>query len=1383
MADHIERIILQADESSAVESVDNANAALEQYEETGATANKNVGKSFEVVEGGARRSADQIERHNRQLDVTEKRLIVVQRAVIDRTRAEDRLLATQKASADAHERTAAAEAKLAVVRQASADATHALWKATVEVVGTASAAAAAYGSHASAIGGVANSLRAARIAWAGWQSAITGSATALEFAGLTIGVGLFVETLVKANYHAAKLAEGQAIAAEKAKLSVEEYERLAIASELAGKKTEYFSGAVKDLNEHMQEERGRVALRDLGISATDAFDRLRPGSEVLADIARKFDGIRNPGERARLALALFGDEGTKYLDQLNSRFADNQQKAIEWGATLSSETRQQLAEFKADVDALANGLDVLGDDFSLVGRKITVDFVASLAGGFDEMEKFNKSLHDSEVGKLLRGELRTAGQRAKSVLETLGTFANPQSLIPGNDPAQQFRDYVLAAKEAELADRSRAEATSAASKAIVGQADSLIRAKQDSKSFYESQRDAAKERARDLQKEIELDEKRRAAIRDGGNRTGVPFKVPMEPGKLLLVAQEYVAASQKADLYAAKVKAITDKEEAEKAAAEKVTSAEKRAHELLIEAQKGEFAGLARIIDEYTIYRRELGLSADANRDLASAAKVRLQAEAQKELKKNATEAVKGIEEDLQADLQFRQKKFQNAQQYDKETLELELKTLDDRYSYESTVAQQSRDSLLRSLDAMNAQTVNQKIAVEAAKFTVEKEYFVKSRDIQIAELEHRRDREIAELRGVADVRIAIENGILQIAHDAESRLAAVEIRRRALSGAVGPLSIQQDLDVQQRISAATTDIDIRYENQKNAAKEQIEGAFQKRQLAIIGSAEEQARQITLKSIADTETARQQAITRSTEIMRESYQRTFDSIQRSAQSLLDGFLTHSRSVGDAIKGVLKAAFLTPIENGVSNQIAAKLTGLITGQKVTLETQQVEGTGAVAGIRRAFAALGVGAQARFSKLESPNHLGDVNLVAGAVPVYMTNAGQQQGTQHIVQQVTGGGGLGTALGLGLATLSGAFGKVASAVGGAAGIPAGATDVAIRATDGRLIGAGSQVFSGADRTNPLIMHALGSSTAGSSSAGGGSGILSTLAGFGGGLKSFLGFGENSVPLVGGGASTGTAILQSGSIGQKLTALGRSNAALLGGGVLAYDGLRRGGVGGLLETTGGGALIGFKYGGPIGALIGAGVGAIAGTIRLFIKSPEEKVQEKVKAIWGYSIDKATAKQIVAIGQQRYGGNLDMAVRAPETRELLSLWAQTYGQKDRFVDERIHSASLIESRGKLYQGAVYDNGTAYGYSSNLPTYGGVQAQPLSTGSPQSGSSGPVIVQVSPQATVDLWRTGTAQAIQGDPRGVAQSALQGNQASSSRYGTAVNTLSPSVITQ
>jgi hypothetical protein len=61
--------------------------------------------------------------------------------------------------------------------------------------------------------------------------------------------------------------------------------------------------------------------------------------------------------------------------------------------------------------------------------------------------------------------------------------------------------------------------------------------------------------------------------------------------------------------------------------------------------------------------------------------------------------------------------------------------------------------------------------------------------------------------------------------------------------------------------------------------------------------------------------------------------------------------------------------------------------------------------------------------------------------------------------------------------------------------------------------------------------------------------------------GLREFLGFG-GGVQYAPGAATT----WQAASMSQKLSALGRSNAALLGGGMLAMDGLRRGGWTGLV-------------------------------------------------------------------------------------------------------------------------------------------------------------------------------------------------------------------------
>ena len=98
--------------------------------------------------------------------------------------------------------------------------------------------------------------------------------------------------------------------------------------------------------------------------------------------------------------------------------------------------------------------------------------------------------------------------------------------------------------------------------------------------------------------------------------------------------------------------------------------------------------------------------------------------------------------------------------------------------------------------------------------------------------------------------------------------------------------------------------------------------------------------------------------------------------------------------------------------------------------------------------------------------------------------------------------------------------------------------------------------------------------------------------------GLKAFAGIG-GSVATGAGSATTWSAATMS----QRASSIGRSNAALMGGVMLAMDGLRRGGKLGVAETTGGGALIGFKFGGPIGAGVGAWIGFWAGVARLFVK------------------------------------------------------------------------------------------------------------------------------------------------------------------------------------
>jgi hypothetical protein len=194
----------------------------------------------------------------------------------------------------------------------------------------------------------------------------------------------------------------------------------------------------------------------------------------------------------------------------------------------------------------------------------------------------------------------------------------------------------------------------------------------------------------------------------------------------------------------------------------------------------------------------------------------------------------------------------------------------------------------------------------------------------------------------------------------------------------------------------------------------------------------------------------------------------------------------------------------------------------------------------------------------------------------------------------------------------------------------------------------------------------------------------------------------------------------------------------------------LRRGGLAGLGETTGGGALIGFKFGGPLGAAIGAGVGALAGTIRLFVKSGAEKVIEKVKSRYGLTIDKGYAQQIYQIAKQNYGGNIDVALGAKEVQDLLSLYAENTGQKFG-VANTPRGVSLSQAGGRLTQDATYVNGSAYSFQSNsgLGVTGGIATSLLSAPGRDalSGSLLPYQFPNSPNVTVIVQNSIPHQAV------------------------------------
>jgi hypothetical protein len=727
---------------------------------------------------------------------------------------------------------------------------------------------------------------------------------------------------------------------------------------------------------------------------------------------------------------------------------------------------------------------------------------------------------------------------------------------------------------------------------------------------------------------------------------------------------------------------------------------------------------------------------------------------------------------DFKAWSEVQRRKLEAQQSLLQEIDHLESSTRDQYYQSESGNIDRQKELALQALSPVNAQTLREKQALEDQKFTIEAFYAQKSLTLQIQKINSERNSELSKIDRVAAVATLSpdDQSVIQAKRDAN------QLYDNEVSDALQASSQREILEAQKTANA-------------------------KAQLQI-----------------------------------ESNKHVYESLKQDAAGLFDQLVFHTKSWGDFAKDLFKSTILTPVKEIFSSQVAALFTKGLTGQDVSFG-EVGNGQGAFGRLGSIFGRAGLG-QPRFganqplTKLDLPGHLGDVGLVqGGAVPVVIMNAPQV--AQAHVQQARSSG-------LGSAAASLGFGGLLS------GSAVAATTQAVRAPietvtsflrGGAIDGTTSggielpSAFGGSLGDSPwarALSDSLGSGASGSifslptpppfteppidagslANVVGGTGNLSdslftqslaqslgaahqgsggilgqlskNASGLLGNFKSMFGLDTSGTDLGG-----GIGIANTGILGH-LAAFGKSGGAALLGGGIALDGIRRGGVLGTLEAAGGGALVGFKYGGPIGAVIGAAIGGgIAAGKSIFGTTDRQHAKDLVKQVYGMSINDATADQIVQIAKQSYGNQIDVAVRSSQVRDLLKLYAQATGQKsaeDQFVQSQVHSASFVESGGRLQQQAIYDNGNAYSYSSPLSVYGGVQTSPLSTYAPNQGVfNGNLQIHLNGQSASDalagqVVRVATPSFVQGQ-------ALSASGSSIGRTAQQNMTLSPSALTR
>ena len=197
--------------------------------------------------------------------------------------------------------------------------------------------------------------------------------------------------------------------------------------------------------------------------------------------------------------------------------------------------------------------------------------------------------------------------------------------------------------------------------------------------------------------------------------------------------------------------------------------------------------------------------------------------------------------------------------------------------------------------------------------------------------------------------------------------------------------------------------------------------------------------------------------------------------------------------------------------------------------------------------------------------------------------------------------------------------------------------------------------------------------------------------------------------------------------------------------------------------------------FGGPMGAAIGAAVGATVGLITSFFKNGERKVIDTVKSRYGITIDKTFAKTLLE--QSKKFGGIDLYLGSKQARDLIYLSAEMTGQRYRtgVMDDQARGVNLQQTGGNLYQAGTYVNGAAYGYTSSLPSLGGLRQF-----TPAPAASAPIYLDT--EETRNFWSGVISEGVVANPRAVQSAAVQATTQSAGRVAASINLSDPMAVT-
>lgn len=197
--------------------------------------------------------------------------------------------------------------------------------------------------------------------------------------GATLGVGMFA-ALIKSGVDAADQMDETS---QRVGVAVESLSALKYAGEMSGVQFDALSGGLKKLTVNMNEfavsgnGEAADALRELGISVTDASGALRSSDAVFEDIAEQFAGMDDGARKTALAVSIFGRSGNDLIPMLNEGsegLRSMREEAESLGLVMSADMARAAAELNDDLDRLR-----------LAGQGVGIQMAAQLVPTLGEL--------------------------------------------------------------------------------------------------------------------------------------------------------------------------------------------------------------------------------------------------------------------------------------------------------------------------------------------------------------------------------------------------------------------------------------------------------------------------------------------------------------------------------------------------------------------------------------------------------------------------------------------------------------------------------------------------------------------------------------------------------------------------------------------------------------------------------------------------------------------------------------------------------------------------------------------------------------------------------------------------------------------------------------